>query len=369
MQRSHIPGLAAAVITGGEVAWSNGYGWADIDRRVEMTPDALQNIGSISKTFVGTAVMQLKEMGALRLDDEVDRYLDFSVRNPNHPDSPITFLHLMTHRSSIADGPAYARGYVCGDSPISLEEWIRGYFAPDGEFFDATENFHAWAPDERFEYNNVAFGLLAYLVEVISETSFDEYCRNMLFEPLAMNDTSWHLRNIDLARHAVPYSFASNGDFRWPAWAGSEQGLASGEGVPPVSNGFAANCLYNHPNFPDGFLRTSVHQLARYQIAYLAGGSLGGERILSDVSIRDMLLSGRAAAGPSDSQAVQGLVWASHELSNGERVWGHPGEDPGIETLFDFHPSSGRGVIVFANTWGAELAEVGERLFEEAERL
>jgi CubicO group peptidase (beta-lactamase class C family) len=91
MERSHIPGLAAAVIKRREVVWSKGYGWADIDRRVEMTPDTLQNIGSISKTFVGTAVMQLKEKGALRLDDEVDKYLDFSVRNPNHPDSPIPF--------------------------------------------------------------------------------------------------------------------------------------------------------------------------------------------------------------------------------------------------------------------------------------
>jgi len=367
MQRSHIPGLAAAVITGGEVVWSNGYGWADIDRRVEMTPDTLQNIGSISKTFVGTAVMQLKEMGALRLDDEVNRYLDFSVRNPNHPDSPITFIELMTHRSSIADGSAYARGYVCGDSPISLEEWIRGYFVPDGEFFAAAENFHPWAPGEQFEYNNVAFGLLAYLVEVISETSFDEYCRSQLFEPLGMTDTSWYLRDIDTTRHAIPYSYVSDSELRGPAWGGSAQGVVGGNEVPPVSNGYAANCLYNHPNFPDGFLRTSVHQLARYQMAYLSGGSLGGREILSEVSIREMLTPQMTI--PGNGGRGQGLVWRSQELSNGERVWGHTGGDPGINTLLHFDPLSGRGVIVFANTWGAELAEVCERLFEEVERL
>ena len=80
----------------------------------------------------------------------------------------------MTHRSSIADGSAYARGYGCGDSPISLEEWIPGYLVSGGAFFEAAENFHSWAPGERYEYNNVAFGLLAYLVEVISGTSFNQ---------------------------------------------------------------------------------------------------------------------------------------------------------------------------------------------------
>lgn len=367
MERSHIPGLAAAVIKNRDVVWSKGYGWADIDRRVEMTPDTLQNIGSISKTFVGTAVMQLKEKGALTLDDEVDKYLDFPVRNANHPDSPITFLDLMTHRSSIADGSAYARGYGCGDSPISLEEWIPGYFVSGGAFFEAAENFHSWAPGERYEYNNVAFGLLAYLVEVISGTSFDEYCRKRLFEPLGMSDTSWYLRDIDTTRHAIPYSYVSDGELRGPAWGGSAQGVVGGNGVPLASDGYVANCFYNHPNFPDGFLRTSVHQLARYQIAYLSGGSLGGRGILSEASIREMLTPQMTIT--DDGESGQGLVWYSHELSNGERVWRHTGGDPGINTLFDFHPSSGRGVILFANTWGAGLAEVGERLFEEMGHL
>ena len=363
MDRNQIPGLAAAIIDYPDVVWSKGYGWADIDRKVEMTPDTLQNIGSISKTFVGTAVMQLKEKGALRLDDDINKYLDFSVRNPNHVDSPITFFDLMMHRSSIADGSAYARGYVCGDSPVSLQEWISGYFVSGGAFFNAAENFHSWAPGERSEYNNVAFGLLAYLVEVISGMPFDEYCRERIFEPIGMSDTSWYLRDIDTKRHAIPYSYVSDGEIRGPDWGGTEQGVVGGNGVPLVSNGYAANCLYNHPNFPDGFLRTSVHQLAKYQIAYLNGGSFGGRRILSEESIREMLTLQIPIT--DNEESVQGLVWWSREMPNGERVWQHSGGDPGINTLFYFHPLSGRGVIVFANTWGAGLGEVGERLFEE----
>ncbi len=368
MKRSHIPGLAAAIIEDREVVWSGEFGWADIDRKIKMSIDSLQNIGSISKTFVGTAVMQLREKGFLRLEDDVGKYLDFQVRNPDYPDSPITLVQLLTHASSIADGSAYARGYGCGDPSVSLGDWIRGYFEPGGTFYEPTENFHPWAPGERYEYNNVAFGLLAYLVEVISSTPFHDYCRSRIFEPLGMNDTAWYLRDIDMSRHAIPYSYVSDGEIRGPAWGGSQQGVVGGGGAQPVANGYAANCLYNHPNFPDGFLRTSVRQLADYQIAYLSGGSVGGREIVSERSIQEMLTP-RLTTTRRGQRRGQGLVWWSQYLSSGELVWRHTGGDPGINTLFDFQPSTGRGVIVFANTWGAGLGEVGERLFEEMGQL
>ncbi|MBU6378706.1 MAG: serine hydrolase, partial [Gammaproteobacteria bacterium] len=71
MASEHIPGLAVAVLRGHSLMWSQGYGWADIARRVPMTPDTIQNIGSVSKTFTATAIMQLLEAGRLGLDDNV----------------------------------------------------------------------------------------------------------------------------------------------------------------------------------------------------------------------------------------------------------------------------------------------------------
>jgi CubicO group peptidase (beta-lactamase class C family) len=125
--------------------------------------------------------------------------------------------------------------------------------------------------------------------------------------------------------------------------------------------------LYNHPNFPDGFLRTSVHQLAKYLLAYLNRGTLGQARILSEASIREMLTPQIETTG--DEESAQGLVWHNQMMSSGEPVWQHTGGDPGINTLLYIDPASGRGVIVFANTWGAALDEVGERLFEDSARL
>ena len=368
MEASHIPGLAVAVIRGGRLAWSRGYGWADIERNIPMTPDMLQNIGSISKTFVGSAVMQLWEQGTLQLEDDVNQYVDFSVRNPTHLRIPITLADLLMHRSSIADGSAYARGYACGDPKVPLEDWMRGYFTPGGAFYDPGENFHPWAPGERFEYNNVAFGLLAYVVEVVSKTPFAEYCWEHLFEPLGMHETSWYLADVDTDRHAIPYTYVSNGRVRGPSWGGTEQGVVGGGVATPTSHGYAANCLYNHPNFPDGFLRTSVNQLGRYALAYLNGGAFEGARILKKDTV-DQMLHPIFTAADEEGEYGQGLVWYERVLSNGEHVWGHSGGDPGINTRLEFKRDSGHGVIVFTNTWGAELNEVCDRLFEEIERI
>ena len=134
-------------------------------------------------------------------------------------------------------------------------------------------------------------------------------------------------------------------------------------GTTEVEDGYAANCLYNHPNFPDGFLRTSVHQLARYQMAYLAGGNLDGKEILSAQSTQRMLTKG-GATEPEESEHM-GLVWFAVGRPGREDEWEHTGGDPGINTLCRFQPSSQCGVIVFANTWGASLNEVGKRLLDQ----
>jgi CubicO group peptidase (beta-lactamase class C family) len=307
--------------------------------------------------------MQLKENGDLALEDDVNRFIDFPLRNPNYPDRSITILDLLTHKSSIADGSAYSRGYACGDPTVALNQWIRGYFESDGAYFDASENFHAWAPGERSEYNNLTFGLLAYLVEVISGLQFEQYCRTRIFEQIGMADTSWYLSGIDTSRHAVPYSYVTNGEIRGPDWGGTAQGVLGAEDGAVVPDGYAANCLYNHPNFSDGFLRTSVHQLAKYQLAYLNGGALDGKRILSESSVQEMLSP--LFPDPDYPGYEQGLVWWRRELPSRDFVWEHSGSDPCINTILCFDPSSGHGVILFANTWGAELREASDVLLQE----
>ena len=207
METDHIPGLAAGMVKKNKLVWSKGYGWANLTERIPMSPDTLQNIGSISKTFTTTALMQLWEKGKFQLDDDVSDYLSFEVRHPDFADAAITFRHLMTHRSSIDDGSAYSEAYACGDPKTSLGSWMEAYLTTTGVHYNPEENFHPWAPEGGWSYCNVAYGLLAHLVEKIADAPFGDYCKTHIFEPLGMGETSWYLADIDTARHAVPYSY------------------------------------------------------------------------------------------------------------------------------------------------------------------
>ena len=235
MATYHIAGVAACLVKNDRMVWSNTYGFADLERQIPMSLDWVQNICSISKTFTTTALMQLWEQGRFRLDDDVSDYLSFPVRNPAHPAIPITFRLLLTHQSSIRDGEWYGRMYQCGDPEVSLADWIEGYLRPGGRFYDAQENFQVWAPGDRWDYNNVAFGLVGYLVERISGEPFIDYSRTHVFRPLEMNETSWYLADIDVSRHVVPYTYVEGGEVRSPTWGGRPLGVileGSGSTVP-----------------------------------------------------------------------------------------------------------------------------------------
>jgi CubicO group peptidase (beta-lactamase class C family) len=364
LRAQHIPGLADCVVKSGRVVWSKGYGWANIKKRVPMDPDnTVQNIGSISKTVTATAVMQLWEKGKFPLDDDVNEFLPFAVRNPFHPDTPITFRLLLTHRSGIADSPAYGSSYACGDPSTPLEKWLKEYLTPGGRYCQKKTNFHPWKPGKRNSYSNIGFGLLGYLVERGSGESLPHYTRKFIFEPLGMKKTGWLLSGIKVATHAVPYVRADDDPPSEELKACQKFGILGGEAErDPVSGDYRPLCLYSFPNYPDGALRTSVNQLARFLLAYVNNGSHGGTQVLAADTVR-LMLTPQAATTPH-----QGLCWATTQKS-GQRYWGHNGGDPGIRTNMSFRVSDGVGAIVFVNRAGVDLSKINDRLFEESGRL
>jgi CubicO group peptidase (beta-lactamase class C family) len=360
----HIPGLAACVVKSGRVVWSKGYGWANIKKRVPMDPGrTVQNIGSVSKTVTATAVMQLWERGKFQLDDDVSELLPFAVRHPSHPGTPITFRLLLTHRSGIADGPAYEPSYACGDPHVPLGKWLKEYLTPGGRSYRKGANFHPWKPGKKHSYSNVGFGLLGYLVERASGESLPHYTKKNIFQPLGMKKTGWLLSEVDAATHAVPYVPARDGPAGGELKAYQKLGLLGGKAErDPAGGDYRPLCLYGFPTYPDGALRTSVNQLARFLLAYVHDGSYGGARVLAADTVR-LMLTPQAATTPH-----QGLCWATTR-KRGQRHWGHDGADPGIRTTMSFRASDGVGAIVFVNGAGVDLSKINGRLFEEASRL
>ena len=264
------PGLAALLIKGGAVVWSGNYGLAQVEPAVPVTDDTLFMLASVSKTVTTVAILQLWEQGCFGLDDDVNDYLPFPVRNPHFPDVPITFRMLLTHTSSLAEHTGvFTRLYCDGDSPISLREFVEGRLVPGGQYY--ASSYGTDPPGTAFRYSNVGFALLGYLAENISGIPFDIYTRQHIFEPLGMDSTGWHLADLGSAPIAMPYRCNEN----------SSDGKSAF-----VAHPFGQ---YGYPDYPDGSLRTSARQLARFLGAIINGGELDGARILKPSTVEAML--------------------------------------------------------------------------------
>ncbi|HMQ70272.1 MAG TPA: serine hydrolase domain-containing protein [Ignavibacteria bacterium] len=104
INNSDIPGLGVAIVSIDSALYLNGFGFADIESKSPYTDRTLQNIGSVSKTFIAVALMQMVEQGKISLDDNINDYLPFKVVNPFFPDSIITVRMLAAHTSGLTDG-------------------------------------------------------------------------------------------------------------------------------------------------------------------------------------------------------------------------------------------------------------------------
>lgn len=328
MQEARIVGLGAAIIVNRKVVWTKGYGFADKERARPFRPNTIMNIGSISKTITGAALMRAVQDGKLSLDDDINKHLPFKVANPYFPNESITLRQLATHTSSIKDrGSVYAGAYHFGrDSPETLGEFLHDYFASGGRNY-SKENFLDAKPGRHREYSNIAAALAGYIVELAVGEKFNAYTRRTIFAPLRMDDTGWLMSEVDLTRHSNLYI---------------AQGLAL-----PIE-------LYGLSTYPDGGLRTSVEDLSRFFIALLNDGAFDGVRILQKNSVDEMLRFQYGAANRPDNVELSGagsvnsgIFWATKESLT--RI-GHNGADPGLVTMMLSDVDKQIGVILFVNT-------------------
>jgi CubicO group peptidase (beta-lactamase class C family) len=114
MAELEIPSLAAGIVDNEKIVWSGGFG-----EQPEI--DTVYMIGSITKTFTATAILQLVERGLLNLNDNISDYLPFEVRNPSYPNTKITPLMLLSHMSGIQPNLYWSLEYYLGDYMI---DWI-----------------------------------------------------------------------------------------------------------------------------------------------------------------------------------------------------------------------------------------------------
>ena len=190
----HLPGLSIAVLYDQEVVWSEGYGYSDVEKKKPATPSTIYRIGSITKLFTSTAILQLRDAGKLRLDDPVALHLPwFRIPNP-YPDAPeITIRHLLTHTSGLPREAAFPY-------------WTDHVFPTRDELAEGVLGQEALNPPETiYHYSNLGMSLLGEIVTVVSGQPWADYVQESILRPLGMSSSSTNPGEKLLPRLATAY--------------------------------------------------------------------------------------------------------------------------------------------------------------------
>ena len=253
---AHSPSLTACVVNKTDVIWSNGYGYYDVANKKIPNENTVYMAGSITKSVIAIALLQLYEQGLFDLDDDINLYLPFELRNPNYPDENITFRMLMSHQSSLTE-PSYSLMYRFFLFDFSYE-WLDDFLLPVGSIYDST----VWSdshPGEEYHYANIGYEVLGYLIEIISNQTLEEYCKYNIFQPLSMMNTSFHVADFSIENIASPYIYRL---FRYIPLPHYDVGIKSAGGI-----------------------RTTLSDLSIYLRMHMNNGIFDNEIILNETLI------------------------------------------------------------------------------------
>lgn len=321
MKFGHMPSLTACIIKNNTISWSKSYGYKNIYLLKKAKIDSIYGIGSITKSLTATAIMQLWEKGCFDLDDDINEYLDFSVKNPNFPDIPITFRMLLSHQSSLFEQFKFSSLIILFSK--HSYSWLKEVLVPGGDSYNP-EFWMNYPPGAEANYSNFGFILLGYLIERITNQSFEEYCQENIFTPLNMINTGFNHEEFNRRKLATPYA------------------RLAGFYVPLPHYDF--NFL-----FPAGGIRTTVEDLSHFLIAHTNGGIYNDNRILTNSTVE--LMHTHQYPNNEWNGYKFGLGWATWTDDDGEIYEGYSGGAPGYGAMLKIRKSDNSGIIYFTNSY------------------
>ena len=385
MQTHLIPGLSVSIVKNEHIVWEKNFGHANISENILVDENTMFILSSISKTVTAAALMQLFEDNFFMLDDNINDYLPFNVNHPDFQSNPISFKMLLSHTSGIKDNWS-VMPYYDGDSTLDLGYYLQEYLTPEGEFYGSNSNFTNSMPGTNYSYSNIGVALIGYLVEVISNQPFNEYCNENIFEPLEMWNSFWLLSEIEnINQVALPYQLSggtgttcyeigcgvydeSNSCFCDAACVEYEdccqdyEQICGENGTGSSLNNLAEYENYGYSDYPSGQLRTSSNNLAKFMSIFINDGIYNNVRILESETIELI----KTIHYPFIN-STQGLIWY-YKNQNGRTLFGHNGGDIGSSTDMFISFSDNLGVVLLtnANNYNA-MIQIETAIFSFAE--
>jgi CubicO group peptidase (beta-lactamase class C family) len=307
MAEMHIPGTSLAVVRDGKIIKATGYGLANVELNVPVTPVSIFQTGSLGKHLTATAVMLLVEEGKVRLDDSITKY--FPEAQPAW--NKVTIRNLLTHTSGIPDvwgqteEDAYTKGIVDARKDYDEEQLTRIYLALKLEF----------QPGEKWSYCNTGYALLGFLIHRVTGIYYGDFLQQRVFGPLGMNATTI-ISEADIVPNRVSGYVLAKGKLKNQDW------------IAPFLNTTAEGGLYSN-----------VLDLARWDAALYIGTILPRSR-LEEMWTPVKLNSGK--------EYPYGLGWFLADVK-GHRLLYHTGGNQGFFISMSRYVDDRLTIIVLNN--------------------
>ncbi len=296
------PGAALAILQDGEIIYKRGYGCANLEYRIPITPTTIFHVASVSKQFTAAAIVLLAQQSKLGLDDDIRQHL------PYLPDfgQTITIRHLIHHTSGLRDQWELLTMAGVRLDDVITQEHILKMVKEQREL-----NF---TPGDQYLYCNTGYTLMAEIVKMVSNQPFPEFMDSHFFKPLGMVNTHFH----DDHERIVPnraYSYAAD------------------EKV-----GFKKRVL-SYANAGATSLFTTVEDLMRWSQNFV-DGRIGGKDFMSQMQQPTILNSG---------EAIDYAFGLTVRQYRGLTMFGHSGGDAGFRSHLVHFPAQNFAVVILSN--------------------
>lgn len=298
----NVPGVQVAILRNGQTILERGYGLAQLEYGIRITPATVFHVASVSKQFTAFAIVLLAQQKKLSLDDDMRTHLPELASFPHK----VTIRQLIHHTSGVRDQWELAQiagwrmdDVITRDQIMSLMRRQRGInFAPGSEHL----------------YSNMGYSLLAEIVERVSGQRFGDFLQEQVFKPLGMNSTHVHNdHQMVVPNRAYSYSPGPNGTWRNAVLSYANQGATS--------------------------LFTTAADLARW-LNNSETGQVGGRAAIEQMRERGVLARGETI--PYAFAIVRGV-------QRGRVHWGHSGGDAGFRSYVTYYPAEKLGIAVLSN--------------------
>ncbi len=316
LEENNVSSIAVAIAKDGAILWEEAFGFADVEKQIKATPHTMYSLASISKPMTATGLMILLERGLVELDQPANNYLGAAKLRAFEGDAAEATVKRILLQTA---GLPMHWNFFFENNP---------YQRPDMEATIRRYGILVTPPGEQFNYANLGYGIIEYIIERVSQKPYPEFMKSEIFEPLGLTRTAVITAPFNEEYFAQRYT--KNGDVL-PFYDFDHRG---------------ASAIYS-----------SAHNLVRFGMFHLKNNLPDQKQILSEQAIDEM----QTMIDPKLPNSPYRLGWWVGQ-QYGYKFLRHGGEMPGVRTSITLIPSENMVAVVLSNGENASPIQITEWL-------